>query len=52
MSVVHGGNIFEVSRQRGWDWRTVADFSASASSLPLIIARKMQKTTAASASKM
>jgi len=29
MSVAHGGNIFEVSRERGWDWRDVADFSAS-----------------------
>src|SRR5438874_2009229 len=29
MSVVHGGNIFEVARERGWDWRDVADFSAS-----------------------
>jgi threonine-phosphate decarboxylase len=26
---VHGGNIFEISRERGWDWRDVADFSAS-----------------------
>ena len=29
MSVIHGGNIFEVARERGWDWRDVADFSAS-----------------------
>jgi threonine-phosphate decarboxylase len=29
MSVAHGGNIFEVSRERGWDWRDVMDFSAS-----------------------
>jgi threonine-phosphate decarboxylase len=29
MSVVHGGNIFEIARERGWDWRDVADFSAS-----------------------
>jgi threonine-phosphate decarboxylase len=29
MTPVHGGNIFEISRARGWDWRDVADFSAS-----------------------
>src|SRR5438045_8277745 len=29
MSVVHGGNIFEVARERGWDWHDVVDFSAS-----------------------
>jgi threonine-phosphate decarboxylase len=29
MTPTHGGNIFEISRQRGWDWRDVADFSAS-----------------------
>ena len=29
MSVSHGGNIFEISREHGWDWRDVADFSAS-----------------------
>src|SRR6188508_3374824 len=29
MTVAHGGNIFEVSQERGWDWRDVADFSAS-----------------------
>ena len=29
MTVTHGGNIFEISRERGWDWRYVADFSAS-----------------------
>ena len=29
MSVTHGGNIFEIARERGWDWREVADFSAS-----------------------
>jgi threonine-phosphate decarboxylase len=29
MNVPHGGNIFEISRARGWDWRAVADFSAS-----------------------
>jgi threonine-phosphate decarboxylase len=29
MNPVHGGNIFEISRERGWDWRDVADFSAS-----------------------
>ena len=29
MTPLHGGNIFEISRERGWDWRDVADFSAS-----------------------
>ncbi len=25
----HGGNILAVARRHGWDWRTIADFSAS-----------------------
>ncbi len=25
----HGGNIFAIARDRGWDWREIADFSAS-----------------------
>ena len=29
MTPEHGGNIFAISRERGWDWRDVADFSAS-----------------------
>ena len=29
MAVTHGGNIFAVAREHGWDWRDVADFSAS-----------------------
>jgi threonine-phosphate decarboxylase len=29
MNVTHGGNIFETSREHGWDWREVIDFSAS-----------------------
>jgi len=29
MNVTHGGNLFEIARARGWDWRDVADFSAS-----------------------
>jgi threonine-phosphate decarboxylase len=29
MTPAHGGNIFAISRERGWDWRDVADFSAS-----------------------
>lgn len=29
MTVTHGGNIFEIARERHWDWRDVADFSAS-----------------------
>jgi threonine-phosphate decarboxylase len=27
--VTHGGNLFALARQHGWDWRDVADFSAS-----------------------
>jgi threonine-phosphate decarboxylase len=26
---MHGGNIFEIARAHGWDWREIADFSAS-----------------------
>jgi threonine-phosphate decarboxylase len=29
MKITHGGNLFEVARLRGWDWREIADFSAS-----------------------
>jgi threonine-phosphate decarboxylase len=29
MSIAHGGNVFEIARRRGWDWREIADFSAS-----------------------
>jgi threonine-phosphate decarboxylase len=30
MAVIsHGGNIFAIAQARGWDWRDVADFSAS-----------------------
>lgn len=29
MTVTHGGNIFAIARDRGWDWRTVLDLSAS-----------------------
>jgi threonine-phosphate decarboxylase len=29
MAITHGGNIFAVAREHGWDWRDVADFSAS-----------------------
>jgi threonine-phosphate decarboxylase len=25
----HGGNLFAVARKHGWDWREIADFSAS-----------------------
>jgi threonine-phosphate decarboxylase len=28
MAVTHGGNIFAIARERGWDWRDVLDFSA------------------------
>lgn len=27
--MTHGGNIFAAARRHGWDWREVADFSAS-----------------------
>jgi threonine-phosphate decarboxylase len=29
MSIAHGGNVFEIARRRDWDWREIADFSAS-----------------------
>jgi threonine-phosphate decarboxylase len=29
MSIQHGGNLFEIARDRGWNWREIADFSAS-----------------------
>jgi threonine-phosphate decarboxylase len=29
MNAAHGGNLFEISEQRGWDWRGVLDLSAS-----------------------
>ena len=29
MAIVHGGDIFALSRERGWDWRDVLDCSAS-----------------------
>jgi threonine-phosphate decarboxylase len=29
MAVTHGGNVFAVAREHGWDWRDIADFSAS-----------------------
>lgn len=29
MTITHGGNIFAVARDRGWDWRSVLDLSAS-----------------------
>ena len=29
MRVVHGGNALRVAREKGWDWRDIADFSAS-----------------------
>ena len=29
MNAGHGGDIFAVSREMGWDWREVLDFSAS-----------------------
>jgi threonine-phosphate decarboxylase len=29
VSIQHGGNVFEIARGRGWDWREITDFSAS-----------------------
>src|SRR6185295_13435414 len=29
MSLQHGGNLFAIAREKGWDWRDIADFSAS-----------------------
>src|ERR1700761_6159437 len=29
MAITHGGDIFAISRDRGWDWREVLDCSAS-----------------------
>lgn len=29
MAIVHGGDIFALARERGWDWREVLDCSAS-----------------------
>jgi threonine-phosphate decarboxylase len=33
MNLTHGGNVFAVARERGWDWRDVLDFSASVNPL-------------------
>jgi len=29
LNIRHGGNVFAIARERGWDWREVLDFSAS-----------------------
>lgn len=29
MTINHGGNLFAIARERGWDWREVLDLSAS-----------------------
>jgi threonine-phosphate decarboxylase len=29
LTITHGGNIFAIARERGWDWREVLDLSAS-----------------------
>jgi threonine-phosphate decarboxylase len=29
MKITHGGNLFRVARERGWNWREVLDLSAS-----------------------
>ena len=33
MKIAHGGNIFEICRERQWDWRDVLDLSASVNPL-------------------
>ncbi len=33
MNLAHGGNVFSVAQERGWDWRDIADFSASVNPL-------------------
>ena len=38
MSATHGGRIFEIARERGWDWRDILDFSASLNPLGHIAA--------------
>jgi len=35
MTTLHGGNLFEICRQRGWDWHDVLDLSASINPLGL-----------------
>ncbi|MEQ1946000.1 MAG: histidinol-phosphate transaminase [Bryobacteraceae bacterium] len=29
MSAIHGGRLFAIARERGWNWRDILDFSAS-----------------------
>jgi threonine-phosphate decarboxylase len=29
VNITHGGDVFSIARQRGWDWREVLDLSAS-----------------------
>jgi threonine-phosphate decarboxylase len=29
MAITHGGDIFAIAREHGWDWREVLDFSAN-----------------------
>lgn len=29
MNAMHGGRLFSIARERGWDWREILDFSAS-----------------------
>jgi threonine-phosphate decarboxylase len=29
MNTLHGGRLFAIARERGWDWREILDFSAS-----------------------
>lgn len=33
MTIQHGGDVFAVAREHGWDWREVLDFSASVNPL-------------------
>jgi threonine-phosphate decarboxylase len=33
VTIAHGGNLFGIAREQGWDWREVLDFSASVNPL-------------------
>ena len=33
MTITHGGNLFAICRERGWDWRDVLDLSANVNPL-------------------
>ena len=42
----HGGNVFRVARERGWDWREILDFSANINPLgvPGSVRRAMKES--------